>query len=148
MSYDTIEAALLTQIQALDAYDTANAKRGDWRHLGHGKTKAVVLVPGPFTQEDASLRNHTRIRWTIDVELYILWTGEQDTVLASLRTERQSILDRVNLYPYLGGTAGILGALVTGAGSVEAFSSPDGAMFWKQVLNCEVVEDNSFVRQE
>lgn len=148
MSYDTIEAALLTQIQALGNYDTTNAYRGDWRQLGHGVTKAVVLVPGPFTQEDATLRNHTRIRWTADIELYVLWAGEQDTTLSTLRTERQSILDRINQYPYLGATSGVMGAIITGAGPIEAFSSRDGAMFWKQVLTCQIVEDNSFTRQE
>ena len=148
MSYDVIEAALLTQVIALADFDANNAKRGDWRHLGHGKAVAVVLVPGPFQQEDATLRNHTRIRWTTEIELYVLWTGEQDTVLASLRTERQSILDQVNLYPYLGATSGVMGAIITSAGPVEAHTSPDGATFWKQVLNCEVLEDNSFARME
>lgn len=148
MSYDTIEAAVLTQITAITGYSTANVKRGDWRHLGHGKALAIVLVPGPFRQRDGALTGMSDITWTVDVELYVLWTGEQDTTLSSLRAERQKILDRINQYPFLGATAGVMTAMVVTGGPVEPFQSPDGAMFWRQVLSLEVREANTFARAE
>ena len=129
-------------------YDTDNVKRGDWRHLGHGKALAIVLMPGPFRQTPGSLRDLTYIVWTVDIELYVLWTGEQDTTISSLRAERQKILDRINLFPHLNATAGVMDAMVVTAGPVEPFQSPDGAMFWRQVLSVEVREANTFTRSE
>ncbi len=148
MSYATIEAALSSVIQKITDFDGNNVSQGNWLILGHGKAKSVVLMPGPFTQEDSSMNGHTLITWIVDVELYILWSGEQATVVATLKTQRQLIVDEVNKFRKLDATSGVLNAIIQDGDAVEPFQSPDGAMFWKQTLRCQVLEDEDFTRSE
>ena len=148
MSYSTIEAALSTLIQTIADFDGDNVSQGDWRILGHGKAKAVVLMPGPFARVPASIKDHNLVTWNTDIELFILWDGEQDSTVATLKTQRQLIMDEVNKFRKLNATSGVLKALVVSGGDVEPFVSADGATFWRQVLVCETQEDEEFTRSE
>ena len=146
MSYETIEAALSTLIQTLTGYSSTNVKQGDWRWMGVGNTKGVTLAPGSFTQVDGSLRDTALVTWTIRVELYIAWNGEQNTTVATLKTDRQSIIDVVNQYHRLNGTAGVLNSIIRTADPIEEFYG--NTNFWRHVLNCEVQEMATFSRAE
>ena len=148
MSYVTVEDALATLLKTITDFDSANVSQGDWRILGHGKAKAVVLMPGPFAREPSTVRDHNLVTWNTDIELFILWDGEQDSTVAALKTQRQLIMDEVNKFRKLNATAGVLKALVVSGGDVEPFVSPDGATFWRQVLVCETQEDEEFTRSE
>ena len=146
MSYAIIEAALSTLIQGLSDYDSDNVKQGDWRWMGAGKTKGVTLTPGGFSQVDGTLRDMALVTWTIRVELYVAWDGEQNTTVATLKTDRQSIIDRVNQYHKLDGTSGVMNAIIRSAEPIEEFYG--NTNFWRQVLSCEVLETATFTRQE
>lgn len=148
MSYDTIEAALLTVLKGITGYDATNTSRGDWRILGAGKLKAMVLVPAGFRQEDGSLRELTFIEWTAEIHLYAMFDGEEKTTLTTLMAERQKVVDEVNKWPFLNAAAGVMGAIIADAGPVETFQATDGAAFFRQVLACRVREANTFVRSE
>ncbi|KKK83252.1 hypothetical protein LCGC14_2795270, partial [marine sediment metagenome] len=103
---------------------------------------------GPLDGVPASVKDHNLVTWNTDIELYILWDGEQDSTVATLKTQRQLIMDEVNKFRKLNATAGVLKALVVSGGDVEPFVSPDGATFWRQVLVCETQEDEEFTRSE
>ena len=55
MSYDSVETGLRDIIRKVAGFvatgDDANVTKGDYRVLGLGVVKAVVLVPGPFQRE-------------------------------------------------------------------------------------------------
>lgn len=148
MSYATIEAALSSVIQKIADFDGDNVSQGDWRILGAGKNKAVVLMPGTFTRVPSVVQNANFVTWSVDIELYILWDGDQATIVATLKTQRQLIMDEVNLFRKLDAAAGVLSAIIADGDEVEPFVSPDGATFWRQVLRCSVEENETFTRSE
>lgn len=148
MSYATIEAALSSVIQKIADFDGDNVSQGDWRILGHGKDKAVVLMPGPFTRVPSVVQNANLVTWSVDIELYILFDGEHSTTVATLKTQRQLIMDEVNKFRKLDATSGVLSAIIADGDEVEPFVNPDGATFWRQVLRCSVEENETFTRSE
>lgn len=148
MSYELIEAGVSTVIKKIVGFDGDNVSQGDWRILGHGKAKAVVLMPGRFNRIPGTVQNNNQVTWDVEIELYILWDGEQDTTVATLKTQRQAIMDEVNKFRKLDGVSGVMQALVSDGDVVEPFISPNGATFWKQTMICQVLESESFTRSE
>ena len=138
MSYATVEAALLTLIQGMTDYDTNNTSQSDYRILGHGKAQAVVLTPGAFTRSTASPQWH-RTRWTINIEMYSLFTGDINTAGSTMRSKRQDIIDEIDKYPTLNDTSGVVLARITGGSEYELWSI-HSKQYWVQILTCEIEE--------
>ncbi|MDD4984190.1 MAG: hypothetical protein PHQ43_00175 [Dehalococcoidales bacterium] len=138
MSYSTVETALATVIKKATGYSTTNVASGDYRVLAKGNAKAVVLQPGSFEREYVSTQ-YMRSAWAINVELYVLWGGEQSTVAGNIRTERQALIDKIDQYPTLDSATGVVRAILKSAGPPEIWQV--GAMqFWKQIMVCQVEE--------
>ena len=138
MSYNVCEAALATIVKLVSGYTVANVSQGDYRVLGAGVTKAVILTPGRFTRETAAER-WMRSNWVVNMELYVAFGGEISTVASNIRSERQNIIDKVDQYPTLNSATGVVLARLTGGDEPEVWQM--GAMqFWKQILYCEIQE--------
>lgn len=137
MSYKTCEDALAVVIRMLTNY-TSTVSIGDYRVLGKGKMKAVILQPGPFTREMVSA-NRMRSVWKINAELFVGFTTDVSTVASSIRTERQDIIDKIDKYPTLNSTTGIVLAQIMEGGVPEVWAIGAGK-WWKQTLVCTVEE--------
>jgi len=138
MSYTIIEAALSTVIQKLSGYSSTNVACGDYRILGSGQDKAVVLQPGAFIRNQAA-ESWMRTQWNINIELYIAYGGEISTVAGNIRSERQTIMDKIDQYPTLDGTSGVVLARLNAGNEPEVWQV-GAQQFWKQVLTCVIEE--------
>jgi len=146
VSYQTAENALETILKKVTGFDAANVKKGDYRILGHGKDKAAVLQPGPFTRTSLA-PGITNTAWVILVELYIAFKGEISTIASDIRTERQAIIDKVDQYPTLDRASGIV------LGVVEAGDEPElwavgSRQYWRQILRVTVKEAGTITYAE
>ena len=138
MSYATAESALQTILRTVTGFASPNVTLGDYRFLGTGTEKAVVLNPGPFTRENLS-PGLVHNSWIVLVELFIGFRGEISTIASDIRTERQALIDKIDTYPTLDRTAGIT------LGSLEAGDEPElwaigSRQYWRQVLRVTVKE--------
>lgn len=106
MSYTTIEAKVLTLLQALAQYADAQVTRGDYSVLDIGYTQYCVIRPGPFEINRTGDWGMIGIDWTIYISLYERYTGD-GTEFTNLETQRQNVIDMLNANPSLDGTTGV-----------------------------------------
>ena len=138
MPDDDAEKALETIVKTVTGFGATNVSRGDYRILGHGKDKAIVLQPGAFTRQNIA-PGIVNTAWVILVELYIAFRGEISTIASDLRTERQAVIDKIDAYPTLNKTVGIvLGALE--AGDEPELWAVGSRQYWRQMLRVTVKE--------
>lgn len=145
MSYATIQTAIATVVKKVTGYGTANVLEHDRRVLGVGQALAVVLWPGQFQQEDASIRDNSFIRWNTTLELYVLYDGEQESTLDTLIAEREKMIDIIHKWPHLDGTAGVLNCRIISGGEPGVV---EGSQWYKQDLTVETWENQSFTVAE
>ncbi|KKN51414.1 hypothetical protein LCGC14_0623110 [marine sediment metagenome] len=107
MSYETIEAAVEKQIEAIKEFKTDQVSRGDWRILHAGTSHAAVLEYGGFRVRYESIGGGTTFFWTVTIHLFGRYTDD-DVVHNILRDRRQDIVDRLLQFPQLNGTAGVI----------------------------------------
>lgn len=148
MSYASVESALLALIRQIPGYTDQNTSAGDYRVLGRGVSKAIVLVPGPIPQREvvASPR-YMRTVWAIDIQLFIPFQGEISEVAQDIRQERQAIIDKIDQHPTLNRAPGVVSALVAYA-SEPLYWQGSGNFWWQQNLTCLVEERVSVSIQE
>ena len=145
MSYDIVQTAVATVVKKITGYSASNVFEHDWRPLAQGQAFLVVLKPGPFSQQEPVLRGATIVNWVTNLELYVLNTGEQNTTIDTLITEREKLLTIFNQWPHLGGTSGVLDCLALSGGEVETI---EGTQWCRQVLIVRTTEAQSFTRNE
>ena len=106
MSYATMEAALQTQIQTLTGFTKSdrNVVLYDVGSLNRGSSKGVVLRFGGMEHELVALGGEQIHRWFINITIYVRYKNESDAQ-ENLRSNMQSIIDRIDQYPKLGGVA-------------------------------------------
>ncbi len=126
MSYATIEAAVVSVIQAHANYDTSNCKAGDVSPIKKGYSRVCRVLYGGGTREEVSLRcvQHT---WTINLDVYVPYRGDIPTLEASLATERQTIIDQLALYPKLNACSGVIDAEITNGDKPEPLNTKRSA---------------------
>lgn len=140
MSYSTVEAGLLAVILKLANYSSVNASQGDYRILGKGVTRAVVLQPGAIiTREVVAAPRRMRTLWAINIELYISFKGELSTSAAAIRTDRQELIDHIDKYPTLDGITDVIFAMIV-SGMEPEIRLGENRRWWRQVLFCRVEE--------
>ena len=144
MSYSTVEAGLMAVIVLLDGWQSTgtrkNISQGDYRILGRGHSKVVILQPGSFgTRNVAAAPRRMRTPWTILIELYIPYRGDISDIATQLRTIRQEIIDHVDKYPTLNGIAGVVHAQIA-SGQEPAMWQGQDRNWWRQVILCNVEE--------
>ena len=143
MSYDTIEAAALTVLRLHADYSSTNTSRGDYRILGGGLTRGVVLTPSSvLAREVVAAPRQIRTVWVINIDLFISFTavgGEQDKIADAIRADRQNIIDQFDKYPTLNGATGIIHAIITSALEPEKWTG-QSRNWWSQRMQMQVEE--------
>ncbi len=106
MSYEVVEAAILTTLRLNASYNTANSARGDWRQLGKPADRMVTLSFGGFERKEISLKLEQHI-WLTHWDLYVPWKGDVAAYATLWTAERQRVIDHMATKPRLGGAAGV-----------------------------------------
>jgi hypothetical protein len=140
MSYDTVEAGLLSVIRLLANYSDTNSSRGDYRVLARGVERAVVLAPGSIPSRDviAAPRRVSTV-WEILIQLLVPYGGEISTAAEKIRTDRQELMDHIDRYPTLNGVSNIVHAFVEGGRQPERWEG-ESRNWWTQTLTMRVIE--------
>ncbi|KAF0138175.1 MAG: hypothetical protein FD153_1482 [Rhodospirillaceae bacterium] len=138
MSYSVAESALETIVKLVTGYSASNVSKGDYKVLGTGQTKAVVLSPGPFRRTNMS-PGITNTDWMVLLELYIPFLTEISAIATAIRTERQAIIDKLDTYPTLNRASGIV------LGALESGDEPElwqvgSRKWWRQVMRVTIRE--------
>ena len=139
MSYNTVEAGLATVIKLADGFDSSNVTQGDYRILAKGLSKAVVLSPGSFSSEVVAAPRRLRQSWIVDLDLFIPFTDEISSAAASVRSVRQTIMDKIDQYPTLNGTSGVINAFIASGSEPSAWRG-ENRRWWVQTLRVEIEE--------
>lgn len=139
MAYENVQTGLSNVIQKLTNYDSNNVTTADYRVLQRGYTEAVVLRPGPFSQERTEFGGGIEVTWNIMVELFVKYQDDTQ-VQNSIRDERQDIIDKINEYPLLGGSADHA-LIIEGAEPTPVFGEDgSGPHFLMQEMTCQCTE--------
>ena len=139
MSYENVQTGLSDTIKRLSSYTDSNVTTADYRLLNRGVTKAVVLRPGPFTQERTEFGGGIEATWNIMVELFVKYQDDTQ-VQNAIRDERQDIIDKVNEYPLLGGSA-IHAMIIEGAEPTPVFGeNGSGPHYFMQEMTVAATE--------
>lgn len=147
MPYEDIESGLAAVIATNADFSTSsNVVRGDWRVMAIGLNRIAVLSYGGHTREEFTLQRHLDT-WTVNVDLLVLYRGEQSLAHTDMIAERQKILDTVGQFPLLNGTTGVLDAAMTAPGTPEPISI-NRTSYLHQQLVCTVKEVFNPNRQE
>ncbi len=139
MSYDSVETGLLDVIILHSDYSSDNATKGDYRILGAGVVKAVVLTPGTFSRSVTAAPRRMGTTWAINLELFIPFRRELSLIATELRTFRQDLIDQIDKYPKLNGTSGVIDAIVEGGSEPELWQG-ENQRWWVQKMRCIVKE--------
>ncbi len=138
MSYITCEDALAAIIQALTGYSATNVGQGDYKVLGKGKVKAVVLQPGAYSSNMAG-QQWKRNAWNINIELYVMWQETQDIASTDVKEVRQALINHLDQYPTLNSNAGTVRAMVVEGREPEIWQM-GARQYWRQILVMQVEE--------
>lgn len=146
MSYATIEAGVVTVIIKHADFSTTNCKARDSSPIKKGLARVCAVSYGTHSKEEISIRSHIDI-WTLNVDVYVPWRGDNATHQASLNTETQKVIDTLSAWPKLDATAGVIDTNVLNAAKpfplAEKFGSYRG-----QRLSLEVQEAVTTTRSE
>jgi len=124
MSDATIQAAIQTLIQALNRFEDAEVTLGDFRILGSGSPPYAVILPGSFEADRPGDWGRVRFVWRHPVEVWHRFLGDD---YASAMRARQDVMEQLQRYPTLNGTAGVSLSTVT-ASSEPIFLWQRGAV--------------------
>jgi len=139
MSYATVEAGLLAVIRLHADYNTTNSSAGDYRLLGSGKSKIIILTPGLFTQTVVAAPRRMGTSWSVNLELFIPFQQELSNIASNIRSVRQTLMDQINKYPHLNDTAGVIDAIVEGGSEPELWQG-ENRRWWVQKMRCVIKE--------
>lgn len=149
MSYEVVEDGLRDVIRKLANYDSDNCVTGNYKPLGLGKRRVVVLQPGSVPSRSiVAAPRRIRTLWVINIELYIRFRTDVTTIADDIRTDRQEIIDQVDKWSKLDATAGVVNAFITSVDEPEMWRVGASRSWWRQVLRCEVEERASVTSSE
>ena len=147
MSYSEIEASLRQTITRAASFSCNNVSTNDLRVLGRGDNQAVVLSYGGGPVTDEFSFGQLRHLWTVNVDLFVKWPGEQSSMANNWISDRQEILDVIEQWPRLNNTSGVLGSFIRLGGELEPPDEFKNAYMMQRLL-CVVEEIVAPVRQE
>lgn len=139
MSYQLISQGLQNIVQLVGGFGPENVAYEDFKALNAGMARAVVLEYESFNQERLSMRGGRLVTWTIKLNLFNQFMDLVESQAAQ-DADRQAILDTLDHYPCLGGTANVLDALVVNGLSEPAPTELGGALFLKETMTVQVQE--------
>lgn len=137
MSYATGEAAALTIIQALSAWDSDNSYSAandstfvtvDTLLISGDDDKYCVLLPGEFEREPGTISGTEFItHWQTRIQIYVLVQPSGDAPEKRLASLRNDIINALDGYQGLNGQSGVWGAMVTTGGEIFRPELAEGA---------------------
>jgi len=139
MSYDSVESGLLTVIQLHADFTTTNSSKGDYRILGAGVSRGLILTPGPFRKAVTAAPRRMGFSWVVNLELFVPFKGELSTIATELRTIRQDLMDQIDKYPTLNSTSGVINAFVEGGGEPDLWQG-ENRRWWMQRMTVSIEE--------
>jgi microcompartment protein CcmK/EutM len=110
MTYAAVEVGVQTVIAKLSDYTTnTNVMLGDYRALGGGQAKVVVLQRGDAAREQISMGATPTFRndWIVVAELFLPFTGELADQKTAIDAEVDAILAELAKWPKLAGVSGV-----------------------------------------
>jgi len=142
MAYSTGEAAILTLIRALSAYDSGNSARQDWKPLNSGKSAYyAILRPGPWSNEQIALTAFSRT-WTTVIEVFRRYID--DTKPTLLQDDVTTIIEQLEKYPTLNGASGVQTAMINGGDDMQEVQYAENGPLWaKWEVNCVWIEEKN-----
>jgi len=143
VSYQTVRDGLLTVLQGITGFSSANVAYEDYQYLSAGLQRAIVVEYQRFSQDyNAMGGGQIWCDWRLRIQLF----NELNDIAnaqAEQDADRESILETVRKYPQLNGTTGVFLAVIT-SGEPEANPVQLGSARWlKEVLTIEIREDVS-----
>lgn len=153
MSYQTVVDSLTTVLKKISDFNdsTTNVTNSDYRILSKGVSQAIVLFPGTFNMEPATMGRDGSffVDWEIRIELYVRYVTDEDAA-DKIASYRQQIISTIAEYPRLDGNDTVMFAYVKrGLRPLPVFR-PDGSgpWFWQAEFSCNVREVLSIETQE
>lgn len=149
MSYELIEAAVRTLLQATDEFADEEVTLGDWKPLAAGLNKVCILEYGGFRSNLESLGGGYTTFWTVRANLYGRYLDDVGIAHNTLRDHRQVIINKIRAFPSLNGTAGVLFALPrSGNWSDPQEVQIGNVTYLREHVNIEVEEQETVTSQE
>lgn len=143
MSYDAIEGAFLTLLQALTGTFATSAQvtRGDWRIVDSGLSPLAVLYPGPFSEGDTWASGGTDYQWTVNCQLITRFLNN-GTSQVSMEQTRDAVVAQIQKYPTLNALAGVQAVGRVNGGEIVELRDKDGGgpYFLQTDLTWQVTE--------
>lgn len=146
MSYAVVEAAAVTVLRKHADFDATNCRAGDVSPIKKGLERVVSALYGGVRKDDLTV-TMVRHTWTVFLDLYVPYRGEVPELETRLASERQKMIDTVEAYPMLDGTAGVTKAHIINGETPEPLQPKKGA-YRGQRLYLEVTEIVKPARQE
>ena len=147
MSYESVEAALLTIIRKAKNFNSNNTSTSDYRVLGKGTRQAVVLSPGTFRKHVSATPRRMAWAWVVNLDLFVPFGDELSEVAIKLRSTRQDLMDIVDQYPRLDDTTGVINALVE-SGAEPNLWQGENRRWWVQRLRVLIEERTTVIIAE
>ncbi len=146
--YSDGEALILTQLQAVSGFSSANTSRGKWGILNDGVSRVYgILKPGAFSREQLAMAANVSVFNTI---IQVWYRYKDDDTLTLLESSVASIIARFDQYRKIADTTGtIVEAFVNQGREVEEMWTKDGGLSWlKQDLIVEWQEHDNVTYSE
>jgi len=140
MSYATGEAAILTLIRALSAYDSSNSDRQDWKILQSGKSSYyAVLRPGPMENERISPTIFHKT-WTTVVEIWRRYIDDDKPV--ALQGDVGTVITQLEKYRTLN-NSGVVLAWIEGMDDMQEVTLANGSLWARWNINVRWIEETA-----
>lgn len=140
MSYAAGEALILTRVQAVSGFTTANTSRGKWGVLNQGRSRQyAILKPGPFTRQPGKLSSTT---WSTVIQVWYRYKDDGES-LTGLEAVVDSLITAFDRYPHLGNEAVVTDSNLRRGSEVQEMWTRGGGPAWlKQDLYLEWTEQS------
>lgn len=149
MSFNTLQAGVIRTLTTHADYSCDTVFADDFRALGAGNLRYVVISLGGVSNEDFTFRQ-VLSTWTINLDVYSIRTGELATAIDNAQTNMQNILDTLNQYPFLNDSTGVIDHNISTVSPVNLMNPGSGSRnaFLHQQLGLSVTEICTIIRAE
>lgn len=144
MSYEDIESALSTQLNAIP---NVTVTKNDGTKIQKGSALVAILSYGGFEQFRFAHNGVHHIRWRIRIELLAKYTTDAD-VRNKLRDFRMAVINRINKYPRLGLEDQVYDAMVTVGEPVEEQVQVGSFQYLREAVLCVAEEELDVTYEE
>ena len=149
MSFNEIQNGVIRTLTTHADFSCSTVFADDFRALGAGNLRYVVISLGGVSNEDFTFRQ-VQNTWTVNLDVYTIRTGEIATAVDNAQTNMQNILDTLNQYPFLNDTTGVTDHNINTVSPVNLMDPGSGSRiaFLHQQLGLSVSEICTITRAE